>query len=169
MAVLTSTGITFSDSSTLASAAPAYNAVGDIKYGIYSFSQFPSTNNAWNYTHVAPNTNIAGSSILSDFYVNTGTSYLGYVSPFYVLRSYVGTKTTLSIPGSGFNSSGNPSTYALYLFGGEAGVVSGTNTSYTTNSGTWRAMNGLTSRSYFDTGKSSEQALWYGTFWIRVA
>lgn len=168
MAVLTSTGITFSDGSALASAAPANGAVGSIKYGVYSVTSPYPGNGTWGLTDYGPGTTIGGGSFACDFYASfTANAFKGYFNPMNIFRSYAA-RATQTFPASGTNFPSNGYGGGI-LFGSSVAVqTTGNVVTYSTQSGSWRSMNGFTNGAFYDTSYGST-AYWYGTFWIRYA
>jgi len=169
MATLTSTGINFSDGSALNSAAPANGAVGSIKYGLYIVTSPTPGNGTWGLIDYGPGTTIGGGSLACDFYVSTSANaQKGYTNPGQISRSIGGARAAQSFPGSGVvyppNGYGGGS-----LFGGATSFgTTGATVTYSTQSGSWRAMNAFTNAAFWD-GTYGNSISWYGTFWIRYA
>lgn len=172
MAVLTSSGVTFGDGSSLASAAPANGAVGSIQFGFYIVTiSSPPGDGVYTMSDYARATSISGSSLATDFLTTNSNSAVprGYSTPYLIGRVVSG-RTAISFPSSGINYFNN-SYGASLLFGGGGNISSTTtsNTTYTTQAGTWRSMTPFSNYGKYQSYGNQTDCAWYATFWIRTA
>lgn len=164
MATLTSSGVVFGDGSSLTSAAPAQDAVGSKKFGFYTASiAAPVGNDTFvgNITNFSIGTTIGGGSLASDMYVNSVQS--GYLS-----TAFVGWGTSAAVmrrpsgrTSSAFFSSGTNTFANSWIGVGQAAgntqnsILYSTNTTYSTNSGSWRALNSFTHHTFLTRTRTS--------------
>lgn len=173
-ATLTSTGITFSDGTSLSSAAPAIGAVGSYVWA-YDKINIPSApgNTTW-YTNVlATGTTIAGSNLAADVKSNSVISS-GY-STGYIYYSSISYSPSGRQTGTFFSSGANTTSWnqSVPMFGGAASsrttMSSSTNTSYTTPSGSWRSVTGHTQANYYENGYNYSIPTYAVAMWQRYA
>jgi hypothetical protein len=167
MATLTSTGVTFSDGTALASAAPTVSQVGGITFGFYTL-QCPSQVS-----------NTDGPSIprtLNNY--GTGTTISGSSLAYDVKRSYNSTNSfyQASTPYAYGNANGSIGVY-VKVYASNSGaknfpssqvVTNGTYISYSTASGSWRSLSGFSIVQYYN-GCCQWQAEWGSALWQRYA
>lgn len=168
MATLTASGVTFGDGSALASAAPANGAVGSIKYGMYIVTSPYPGSGTWAVADYGPGTTIGGGSLACDFYLNfTANAQKGYTNPSQISRS-TGPRASQSFPSSGTVYPANGYSGGSLFGGSGAFGTTGNSVTYSTQSGSWRAMNGFSNAAFYDSSYGTS-VYWYGTFWIRYA
>ena len=167
MATLTSTGITFSDGTSLNTAFPSANGVGAFRRGLYIVSAaYPASDSVTNYLDYAAGTTISGSSLAIECRnYNTGTAGSignGYMPDAVLFRKSYG-RVALSWQGSGSAQVGANGFYAY------SGGYSGGNYSYSTASGSWRSMEYFSVTSAWNGYINETRATWNSALWQRYA
>ena len=147
---LTSTGITFTDGTSINSAADAAGGtlygLGTITYGVQA-----RTLTAGTRTHFSIGTTIAGSSLVTDLYIwNSSYSYREHVGE---IRQFQSTQTSFTIPSSN----------TAYNYNESSDV--NRNTFNVGQSGSWKALGNFQNWANASIGIK----VWGGTFHWRYA
>jgi len=166
-ATLTSTGVTFSDGTSLNTAFPSANGVGAFRRGLYIVTAaYPTSDSNTNYLDYGAGTTISGGSLAIDARAyNTGTSGyvgIGYMPDAYYARYSTG-RVSLGWQGSGSGQTSNNGMFSVY---GNAG---GGNYSYSTASGSWRSMETFSVTSAWNGYVNYSSARWSPALWQRYA
>jgi hypothetical protein len=167
---LTSTGITFSDGTSLASAAPSAGAVGSYIFGIYNVTPpYPSSSGTRYSNNYVAGTTIAGSSLITNMQTNNTTTPSVAAGPGF--PNSINYSPSGRVTGTFFSSGANTgsSGWACNNVFGQMNICFSSNTSYSTQSGSWRVIAGFSVQNYHDAPYNYSNPIWGGSLWIRYA
>jgi hypothetical protein len=167
MATLTSTGITFSDSTSLASAAPTVSQVGGIVNACYIVTTPTAGNNVTAQNYYPTGTTVAGSSLAYDVRFPaqiTGTTNAGMGAGF--SRVYhPGSISSIAFPPTGaIGASYYP---MIRQFGGSYSGAINASLSYSTLGGSWRSLSTVPVN--MSNSSCGSEGTWSMALWQRYA
>lgn len=166
-ATLTSTGITFSDGTSLNTAFPSANGVGAFRRGLYIVTgPYASGDGTTNYSDYGAGTTISGGSLAIEprnYNTGTGSVYGNGYMPDAVYRREQSGRVSMGWQGSGSSQASNNGMFSY------SNSYGGGNYSYSTASGSWRSMEAFSVTSVYNSYFNRTQAAWNSAIWQRYA